>query len=98
MDDFELFGLECEDDAHDVPQTFLHSPKYYVRGVEKPQKAMLLLHENDKLDQKEDYLPIVKAAMGRELIEGHVDRKHEKTSAKHASDDWDFILDENMAL
>jgi hypothetical protein len=98
MDDFELFVLDCEDDSHKVPQTFLHSPRYYVRGVEKPRKALLLLHENDKLDQKEDYLNTVKAAMGRELIESREDRMHGEMSAKHASDDWDFILDENISL
>ncbi len=98
MDDFELLVLDCEDDSHDVPQTFLHSPRYYVRGVDKPRKALLLLHENDKLDQKEDYLPIVKAAMGRELIESREDGMHGEMSTKHASDDWDFILDEGISL
>ena len=93
MNDFEIFvQLDCDDEAHDVPPTFFHSPHYYVRGTERPRKA-LLFQETVDFDPKEQYLTCVKAAMGRELIESHDDGNQTKKQVKRMLDDWEYILD-----
>ena len=95
MDSLDIFvRLDSNDATHDVPQPFFHSPKYYVRGDSKPHKALLFQKMHDT-DVKEQHLAAVKAAMGRELAEGHYDGTHIKERARRLVDTvdcWDYIL------
>jgi limonene-1,2-epoxide hydrolase len=88
MSNLELFlNIDSDDEAHHVPQTFMHCPEYYVRVSGKKHAVALLL--NDSVgDIEVQFRSTLKAAMGKELVESRVER----VKSPRLLEDWDFIL------
>ena len=96
MRELELFlSVDSDDEAHDVPQTFMPGPKYFVRGSEKKHSLILLVGDSP-CDSESRYLSLMKAAMGRELVEGY-DVHANAVKSNRLLDDWDFILGADAA-
>ena len=93
MNDIEIFvKIDSRDNAEDEAQTSFPSPKYYARGTESRPKPVWLLHFSNLHPghDSQEHLFLIKAAMGRELVEN---TQNQTPKPARALDDWNSWLD-----
>eukprot|EP00291_Cryptomonas_curvata_P020889 CAMPEP_0172169728 /NCGR_PEP_ID=MMETSP1050-20130122/10865_1 /TAXON_ID=233186 /ORGANISM="Cryptomonas curvata, Strain CCAP979/52" /LENGTH=110 /DNA_ID=CAMNT_0012840815 /DNA_START=12 /DNA_END=344 /DNA_ORIENTATION=- len=101
VDRLELLfvSVDPQDRTHDVPTTCFPAPQYFSRSTDKSFKIFLWKQiESDGEDEPTDddhlkHVPILKAAMGRELADSLEKPRWTASMSKRANDEWDRILD-----
>ncbi len=99
IDHLELFMcIDAEDSAHEIPDTILPAPRYFVRSTAKPMKGVLRLeaaagNDDEPKDNQHQHVSDLKAAMGRELTLSWEKHRWTVSKSRKANDEWDRILD-----
>ena len=99
MDRLDLFVcIDSDDGQHDVPDTFLPAPTYFVRSAEKLNKTIPRLQAESGSEDVHHLRLVasIKAAMGRELTRGCERYRWTASMSQQATDEWDQILDLDM--